>query len=67
MSILLPQGQVFEGFAIAMCPNVWGSELLTSYGLVGVIIDGLHAQKCVQKIGREISKKRPLGRPRCIW
>jgi len=41
--------------------------LLTSYSLVGVIIVGLHAPKCVQNIGQEISKKRPLGRPRCIW
>jgi hypothetical protein len=52
---------------MVMCRNVWGSELLTSYSLVGVMIGGLHAQKCVQNIGREISKKRPIGRPRCIW
>lgn len=66
MWILLPQGQEFESLAIVMCRNVWGSELLTSYSLVGVMIDGLHDQKCVKNIGREISKKRPIGRPRCV-
>jgi hypothetical protein len=50
----LPQGQAFEGFSKVMGRNVWCSELLTSYSLVGVIIGGLHTQIWVQNIGREI-------------
>jgi hypothetical protein len=45
---------VFVDFAIVMSRNVRGSELLTSYSLVGVITGGLHAQIWVHNIGWEI-------------